>query len=170
MTEDLHRCLNLWCSFRWESDLPELLCKQGHGVNRYLGNPAIIFVPLTATVFSTTCGSPLHYSALPLPLLDGWGAQHRPDGFIKHRFKATLRQSWALQILHWTCLAEEKVEKQVSKLIIIWPKNYFKTWVTMLSMTIHCKMPNKIFQHLTGLRRVHKISKHIWHFIHGNGF
>uniref|UniRef100_A0A0E9X6D2 Uncharacterized protein n=1 Tax=Anguilla anguilla TaxID=7936 RepID=A0A0E9X6D2_ANGAN len=34
----------------------------------------------------------LQYPTLPLLLLDGRGAQYRPDGLIKHRLKATLRQ------------------------------------------------------------------------------
>lgn len=43
--EKLQCCLNLTSSFRLKSDLPELLSKQGHGLNRYLGNLAFIFVP-----------------------------------------------------------------------------------------------------------------------------
>lgn len=119
LTENLQRCLNLSSSFRHKSDLPERLYKQGHGeggeliFGENLPPPTTnIFPPsrwvLTATVFSTPCGSPLQYYALPLPLLDGWGAQDRPDGFVEHCLKAALRQSWALQILHCTWWAEER--------------------------------------------------------------
>lgn len=48
-------------------------------------------------------GSPLEYSALPLLLPVGRGAQDGPDGFIKHRLQAALRQSRALQVLHRAC-------------------------------------------------------------------
>lgn len=88
------------------------------------GNWNVIFSPPngqvpTETGFSTPRGSPLQYSALPLSLLDRWGAQDRPDGFIKHCLKAALCQSWALQVFHCTWLSKKKVHSE-NRLIFVY--------------------------------------------------
>lgn len=47
------------------------------------------------------CGV-LEQGALPSPLLDGRGAEDRPDGLVKHSLQAALGQGRALQVLHRT--------------------------------------------------------------------
>lgn len=49
------------------------------------------------------CGV-LEQGALPSPLLDGRGAEDRPDGLVKHSLQAALGQGRALQVLHRTDL------------------------------------------------------------------
>ena len=56
------------------------------------------------------CGV-LEQGALSSPLLDGRGAEDRPDGLIKHSLQAALGQGRALQVLHRTWATGERTRR-----------------------------------------------------------
>lgn len=64
--------------------------------------------PISKSWKYVTPSSPLWQAALFLQVISGFGIQDHPGDLFKHRPKAMLSQSWALQIFYCTWFSKDK--------------------------------------------------------------